>query len=84
MVEDIRFSSGGREYHWRGGFGAVIKSYERGVRVGDVRMIEGDTYYAFMVQPRWLRRSEISWSLKPISAERVREIRRALFGADAY
>ena len=54
----------GVTYEWSGGFGAVLKSRERGVKVGTVRYICRQTLYAYnvMTRPRWGKR-EVWWSM---------------------
>lgn len=41
-----------REYAFCGNYGAVLKSYEKGVRQGDVRMIARHLFYAYIIWPR--------------------------------
>lgn len=68
-------------YEWHGGFGATLKSYERGVTVGTVRRIGHFNFYAYMVSKRFMKQSEIAWALaeEDVTAERIREVRRRLF-----
>ena len=74
----IRFDSGDRTYQWCGGFGAILKSYEHGVRRGDVRMIGDELFYAYIVYPRWLAPSEVCWTVQAPSAEAIRALREKL------
>lgn len=69
----------GVEYAWSGGFGAVIKSFERGVKLNEVRMIGGIVFYAYTVgRSGWL--SEIAWCpQQEIDAQWIRDFKAAMF-----
>lgn len=63
---DITFKLGGTTYEWRGGYGAVIVSYERGLKAGDVRCIKGIIFTVFKVDKRGffnLGKPEVCWTL---------------------
>lgn len=71
----------GRWYTWDGGFGSVISSQERGVACGDVRMIEGELFYAYTVRRKgWLSAPHVCWTQPGVRADRVRELRSKFFG----
>lgn len=70
-------------YRWCGGYGAVVKSFERGVRIGDVRIIGEDLLYAHLVYPRFLRPYEVCWTFIEPTNERINEFHRKLFGCSS-
>ncbi len=74
-VGNIRVEIDGRDYTWCGGFGCILKSWERGVKQGDVRMISEELFYAYMVQGR-----EISWTVANCKIEGIRFFKDKLFG----
>lgn len=78
-ADNLRFTSDGREYEWFGGYGAVIRSCERGVEKGTMRVIHGEIMYAYVVYPR-LWRSEVGWTFLEPTNERIREFRDKVFG----
>jgi hypothetical protein len=77
----IRVEISGRQYEWEGGFGAILKSRESGVKQGEVRMIAGSTLFAYHVyQPRWWRTPEVWWSRNEIDAEWIRSFKAHILG----
>ena len=80
-AENLKATISGVEYTWSGGFGAVLKSHERGVKKNDVRMIGKIVFFAFMVSNSgWLR--EVSWCpQREIDAEWLRRLKAAIFAA---
>lgn len=79
-ADNLRFTSEGREYEWFGGYGAVVRSYERGVQRGDMRVIHGEVMYAYLVYPKGLHRPEVAWTFLEPTNERIREFRDKVFG----
>lgn len=79
-TECLKATICGVEYTWFGGFGAVMKSFERGVKLNEVRMIGNVVFYAYLVgRSGWLR--EISWCpQQEISAQWIRDFKAAVFG----
>ena len=64
MIEKLTVTIDGIEYEWCGGFGAVLISYERGVRQGTMRRIGTGNFYASRIWTRGLcgfRPPQISW-----------------------
>jgi len=84
MASNLTFESHGRRYEWAGGFGAVIKSYERGVKIGTMRFIEDATLYAYLVYPRRFRPAEVCWTFRKPTAEAIRAFRCRVFGTLDY
>lgn len=80
MVDNIRFDYGGRTYDWHGGFGAVVKSFERGVSQGDMRVIVGERFYAYLVYPCWFGKPGVCWTFEEPTIERIRAFRAHVFG----
>jgi len=80
ISENLKATIAGIEYHWCGGFGAVLQSHERGVKKGDVRMIGKVIFFAYMVERSgWLR--EVNWvPQQEITAEWIREFKKEVFG----
>ena len=78
------FEADGRRYEWGGGFGAVFVSYERNIAAGDVRMIEGELFYAYIVQSRGWRRPRVCWTQPKITVEHLREIQARVFGVATF
>lgn len=78
-ADNLRFTSDGRTYQWFGGYGAVIRSFERGVTLGTMRVIHGEEMYAYVVYPGWWRR-EVGWTFLEPTNERIREFREKVFG----
>lgn len=50
-----------------GGLGSWAKSFERGVKRGEMRCIGGIAMYAYTIYPRWFRAPEVNWC--PIDRE---------------
>lgn len=73
-MSNISFISGGIEYKWYGGFGAVLQSRESGIKKGDVRVIEDELFYAFSVD-----KYDVSWSMPHISSEMINNFKRKIF-----
>ena len=83
MTEHLTFTSDGRIYEWGGGFGAVIISRERGVKVGDVRMIEGEIFHVYMVSNySWPFNNRVCWTQHKLTVEHMRELRARIFGCN--
>lgn len=77
------FTYAERTYEWCGGFGAMFKSFERGVQAGDVRMFDGRLFYAFQVKPRgWFMRPEVWWTLPKPTSDDVRACKARMFRVD--
>ena len=80
-----------RKYYWYGGFGAVLMSYERGVKQGDIRMIGDIPFFAYRVNDSEtfesypffsffsLNKKQVSWTISNIDAEWIREFKAKLF-----
>lgn len=74
---NIRFTVDGREYTWCGGFGAIIKSKERGVKQGECRVIGDILFFAYTV----CYNKDIAWSVPGrTTAEQIREIKQKFLG----
>lgn len=59
-IEKLKATIDGIEYTWGGGFGAVLYSFERGVKINDVRIIAGHIFYAYLVERSgWYR--QVNW-----------------------
>lgn len=80
MADNLTFMSDGRVYHWSGGFGAVVKSFERGVQKGDTRIIEGELMYVYLVYPRRFRPAEVCWTFIAPQIGAIRSFRAKVFG----
>lgn len=79
---NLKATIDGVEYSWGGGFGAVLKSYERCVKRGETRYIAGVVFYAYAVSSSgWLR--EVSWcptiQFDEFDADWLRDLRLAIF-----
>ena len=76
---NLKATIGGREYEWFGGFGSILVSYERGIHIGDVRII-GDTIF-FCYSIEWgFWKNRINWSIPgDLTANTLRKIKRAIF-----
>jgi hypothetical protein len=79
-MDNRRFDEKGRTYLWCGGFGAVVKSFERGVTEGDLRVIAGSRLYAYIVYPRRFRPSEVCWTFEKPTIERIIAFQKHVFG----
>ena len=81
MIDEITFSVGGRTYVWSGGYGAIFKSFERGVSGGEVRVIYGTLFHAYVIYPRWWPFSdEVCWTLPDVTNEGISAFRAKVFG----
>lgn len=68
------------EYLWLGKFGAVLESRERGVKVGDTRVIGTVLFFANWVQLGcWPWRPRIAWRPLEVSEEWMAEFKRKMF-----
>jgi hypothetical protein len=82
MIEERTVTLDGVRYRWIGGFGAVIKSDERGVSRNTVRQFGEQQLHAYMVYgPSWfgLRKQEISWTFASPTIEQINAFGRLLF-----
>lgn len=88
LARNLRFELGGVDYTWGGGFGAILKSYEKGVKPGDIRMIAGVPFYVYMVEdmkfsfwPFLKNRQEVYWTIpnNHLSSEWIREFKKVIF-----
>lgn len=78
---DLKVTLNGVEYLWGGGFGSVLKSCERSVKRGEVRIIGGVIFYAeiYLNRGTWTR--EISWIPQArFDADWMRAFKAAIFG----
>ena len=86
-TRNLRCEISGVEYKWSGGFGAIIKSYERGLKPGDVRMIADVPFHVYTVcrGPRWWwwQKPEVFWTIPNahLSVEWIRAFKSAIFAA---
>lgn len=87
-ARNLRFKLGNVDYTWGGGFGAIIKSYEKGVKPGDVRMIAGVPFYVYMVEDTtfsWIpflkKQREVYWTIpnRHLSSEWIRNFKKVIF-----
>ena len=60
-MSDPTINIDGVTYKWFGGPGCVIRSRERGVKNGDVRMIRDELFYAIVYPLAWPCKSEVCW-----------------------
>lgn len=86
-ARNLRIKIDGVEYEWGGGFGAIIKSWERGIKLGDMRMIGNVPFYCYMFGLK--RRGvfgppEVCWSIPSpyLTTEWIRSFKRALFSVE--
>lgn len=65
MHEGVYVVIDGTVYRVAGWLGCQIKSRERGVKVGDVRLISDTLFHAYMVDSSWVpfTKGEISWCI---------------------
>ncbi len=84
MASHKRDQRNGRFYHWIGGFGAQLGSFEwRAPLPGTRRRLAGYDFEAFSVTRRW-RRHSVSWALvqrRPITREDVDILKETLDGS---
>lgn len=79
---NLRADIDGVEYQWMGGNGAIIKSREYGIKVGDMRMIGDIPFFASCVRVgHWWARAEVCWTIpnNHLSIEWIRVFKGALF-----
>jgi hypothetical protein len=77
----------GIEYEWSGGFGATLKSMERNIPHGMLRMVAGELLQAWRQYPRGpFRRREIWWNSanSPNDAEWIRQYRIKLLEVSSW
>lgn len=76
----LRITIGDVEYEWCGGFGSVLKSHERGIKVGDVRVITGILFYATYIYKRGMFDYEVNWiPVERIEIGWIRDFKHKLF-----
>lgn len=82
-VDRIRVVLNDVEYEWEGGFGAVLSSRERGLTVGNTRMIAGVLFHVAHRQGRrrW-RYERVCWTIPndAITVDWIRDFKAALLG----
>ena len=67
----------GRKYEWVGSLVAVFRGVEKGVKVGDVRVINGKLYYAKTVAKAGIMScsSVVSWTVPDATIGKILEIK---------
>jgi len=71
------------EYEWVGGYGAVITSKEKGLKVGDMRSIGGIAFEVSYINPRKWRSPSVSWHpVEDFNMQWVKLFKAKLFGID--
>jgi len=58
---NLKATIGDIEYHWYGGCGSVIISYENNIKPGDLRQIGNIIFYAMYVHKRFWVKNEVCW-----------------------
>ncbi len=71
---------GKQTYHWVGEFGCIIKSYENGLKEGDIRVIGNVIFYVFMISKNYFSKDEIAWTTIDTTIEFINEFKKRLFG----
>lgn len=81
-TSNLKFTTGGIEYIWFGGYGCIFYSYEQGVKINDIRMIGGVIFYAYMVERSgWYRK--IYWvPQEDINNDWIRRCKANIFSYD--
>lgn len=72
--DDVFYWLGGRFYHWTGGFGAQLHSYEWAApKAGTRRRLFGEPFVVFQTRRKFLL-VEVSWAHVPVvrDAEEIR------------
>lgn len=82
----LRAEISGTDYEWSGGFGAILYSRERGLQVGDTRMIGDVVFYVYLIHRhccRWpWERPCVGWTVADPQMPWIREFKRAMFGIE--
>ena len=82
-VDKQTFTIDGVEYIWRGGFGAVMCSSEKNLKVGDLRAIGDILFKVYMITKScglFKTYYSVSWCpVQKIDAEWIREFKRNVF-----
>lgn len=88
-ARNLRFELDDHDYTWSGGFGAILKSYEKGVKKGEIRMIAGVPFYAYTIRDMGIvlfsflkREQEVCWTISNnhLSIEWIRDFKKAILG----
>ncbi len=64
------------KYEWCGWLGAVIKSKENGIKLGDTRVINDTLFYAYVIEKKVFEKNIISWSIINSSVETIEYIKK--------
>lgn len=67
------------KYTWRGWLGAVLVSFENGVKEGDVRKVGGRLVYVFSVEKRKVLPNIVKWSLVEGGYPEIEKYEKELF-----
>ncbi len=68
------------EYEWFGGFGSVLYSRERGLKLGEIRDIGGILFSIFRIEKKLFRKDIVSWTtVNKFSVEDLRELNKQIF-----
>lgn len=78
-IDKLKATIDGTEYTWHGGLGCVLYSFERGVKINDVRIIAGHIFYACWVERSgWSR--QVNWVPHgEIDIEWIRKFKKEIF-----
>lgn len=61
-ASNLKATIDGIEYHWDGGFGSVLKSYEKGIKLGELRAIGRIIFRAYHINHRMWGKNEVHWT----------------------
>jgi hypothetical protein len=74
------YKTNDRDYQWHGGFGDILESHENDLVEGDVRCICNNIFYVSFVYKRIFKKNIVRWSIKDVSADKIKQIKQEMFG----
>lgn len=83
MTHHNKFTIDNIEYTWYGSRGLLFYSEERGVKAGDVRVINGMVFYACDVNKySFFSKPDVSWAHIDGNNDNTKEIKKKMFNIE--
>jgi len=77
-AKNISFDIGNIRYEWHGNLGSLLTSYEKYVKLGEIRMIAGVALVCCRLETRVLKIPRVSWCGINTSSEFIRDFKQYL------
>jgi hypothetical protein len=79
MVQCVMLYIDNMYYQWHGQYGKILSSLENGVKKGDVRVINGTIFYAYLIYKNRFKKNDVCWSVIDVDQEGIKKIKDTFF-----